>query len=584
MSSEPRFLRTVRAIETMADDDKSPNGAASPKNTVTLTIDGREVTVPEGSTVIQAAQKLGIDIPHYCYHPGLSVAGNCRICVVELVGGRGNPFQISCNTPASAGMEVKTNSEAVLERRANVMEFLLVNHPLDCPICDQAGECMLQIYYMEHDKQQSRVEVNKVNKKKVVPVGPRVMLDQERCILCTRCVRFLDEVTETGELCVVNRGDHSELTNFPGREVENAYSENIVDLCPVGALTSRLFRFQARAWFLKGVDTVCPKCATGCNVRVDYYHHPVVDFNNGKAYRLVPRFNEAVNGHWMCDDGRLAFTDVNEDRAHKALLRENREGELTPAKYDDALASAVERITEVRDGVGSGAIAGIGSPDATLEELFAFKNLVQKTLGSVEFGIVSPRPEGESDDFLRSAEKYPNGRGARLLGLGRSMDELLEACESGKIKALLLLQTSLLDEDQTIAKAWAQALTKVDHVIVIGSRVDKTASAADVVLPSVSFIEKGGTYINTKGRIQRIHRGPQPFGRSKPDLEVLGDLSVGLGTDVGSTDSGAVFERLCEEFPILQGVTYEEIGTEGTQVAELAASSGTESIAAGGAS
>jgi NADH-quinone oxidoreductase subunit G len=350
-------------------DGNSSNG--EPK-LVTLTIDDREVTVPEGTRLIDAALVQGADVPHYCYHPGLSVAGNCRICIVEIVGGRGNPLQIACNTPVAEGMVVKTESEAVLKRRADVLEFLLVNHPLDCPICDQAGECLLQIYYMEHDRQKSRVEVDKVHKDKVVPIGPRVMLDQERCILCTRCVRFLDEVPKTGELCVVNRGDHSQLTTFPGKQVDNDYSENIVDICPVGALTSRLFRFQARAWFLKGVDTVCTRCATGCNVRVDYYHHEVVDFHNGKAYRLVPRYNPQVNGHWMCDDGRLAFHDVNDDRAHTPQRRPSRSDDQVPVSYREALESARAWVQGARS---KGTLAGIASPECTLEELHLFRKL-----------------------------------------------------------------------------------------------------------------------------------------------------------------------------------------------------------------
>ena len=233
---------------------------------VKLTVDGTEVEVPKGTNLVEACKEAGVEVPHFCYHSHLSIAGNCRMCMVEVEGMRG--LQIGCNTGANDGMVVKTTTDAVKETRAAVMEFLLVNHPIDCPVCDQAGECKLQIYYMEHDRRESVVEVeDKVKKGKAIEVGPRVMLDQERCVACSRCVRFCDEITETGELRLLNRGDHTTISTFPGRELDNDYSVNTVDICPVGALTSRDFRFQARVWYLEHDDSVCPGCATGCNTK-----------------------------------------------------------------------------------------------------------------------------------------------------------------------------------------------------------------------------------------------------------------------------------------------------------------------------
>ncbi len=538
---------------------KDKETAQDPKM-VTLTIDGQEVTAPLGMTVIEAASKLDVDIPHYCYHPGLSVAGNCRICIVELVGARGNPLQIACNTPVAQDMVVLTQSDLVKKRRADVLEFLLVNHPLDCPICDQAGECKLQTYYMEHDQQKSRLDVSKVEKRKVIPVGPRVMLDQERCILCTRCVRFLDEVTGTSELCVIHRGDHSELTTFPGHDVENNYSENIVDICPVGALTSRNFRFQARAWFLRGVDTVCPKCATGCNVRVDYYHHEVVNFNNGKAYRLVPRENHDVNGFWMCDEGRLAPTDVNDDRAHTPVIRETSEAEPGQATMKEALNAAIQWIKGAKD--SGETVAGLASPDCTLEEMFLFRRLMKDVLGSDLFSLESMRESGKSDEFLMHAEKHPNGKGAALLGKGKKVSEVLDGCKSGKVKVLVILQNHLKDEKPD-DPAIDQALQGVQKLIVISTKYNRTSLLSDVLLPSVSFIEKGGTLINAKGRVQRLHPGPAPYGRARPDLEILGALIEGLGGKVESTEPAKVFVELTKEVTALSGLTYEDLGSVG---------------------
>ena len=234
-----------------------------------LTIDGKQIEVPAGTTIIQAADKLGIDIPRYCYHPALPVSGNCRICMVEVE--KQPKLQIACYTPVADGMVVKTNSPKVLEARKAVLEFLLVNHPVDCPVCDQAGECKLQDYYMEHGQYDSRLSDVKVKKeKKAFPIGPTVMLDQERCILCTRCVRFADNITKTSEFGVFNRGDHSQLDVYPGKQLDNNYSGNVVDICPVGALTDTDFRFKCRVWYLAKTKSVCPGCSMGCNITVEW--------------------------------------------------------------------------------------------------------------------------------------------------------------------------------------------------------------------------------------------------------------------------------------------------------------------------
>ena len=267
-----------------------------------LIIDGQEIEVPKGTRIIEAAKKLDITIPYYCYHPGLSVAGNCRMCLVEIE--KMPKLQISCHMECQDGMVVRTNTEKIIKTRQHVLEFLLVNHPLDCPVCDQAGECWLQDYYMKHGLHESRVAENKIKKKKAVSVGPTVMLDSERCILCSRCVRFTDEVSKTGEFGIINRGDHSEISIFPGKELNNPYSGNVVDICPVGALTDKDFRFKVRVWYLKSKESICNGCSRGCNIEVQYRTDRLHHAQGERVMRLKPRFNETVNKWWICDEGR----------------------------------------------------------------------------------------------------------------------------------------------------------------------------------------------------------------------------------------------------------------------------------------
>ncbi len=285
-----------------------------------LTIDGKEIEVAAGTTIIQAADQMGISIPRYCYHPALPVSGNCRICMVEVE--KAPKLQIACYTPVADGMVVKTNSPKVLEVRKTVLEFLLVNHPVDCPVCDQAGECKLQDYYMEHGKYNSRLADVKVKKeKKAFSIGPNVMLDQERCILCTRCVRFTDTVTKTSELGVFNRGDHSQLDVYPGKQVDNNYAGNVVDICPVGALTDKDFRFKCRVWYLDHTKSVCPGCSMGCNINIDWDKNRPHQQKKDRVMRLKPRLNPDVNDHWMCDVGRYNYHFIDENRLQTPQLK-----------------------------------------------------------------------------------------------------------------------------------------------------------------------------------------------------------------------------------------------------------------------
>ncbi|NCW82960.1 MAG: NADH-quinone oxidoreductase subunit L, partial [Betaproteobacteria bacterium] len=424
-------------------------------------------------------------IPHYCYHPKLSVVGNCRMCLFEMgtpkmgpdrqpvLGKDGKPEiawmprpQIGCATGITPGMGIRTDSPLVKDCRNGVMEFLLINHPLDCPICDQAGECKLQEYSVEYGTGGSRFVENKVKKPKNVDLGERIVLDDERCILCSRCVRFSSELTKDNVLGFVNRGSHSTLTAYPGKSFDNDYSLNTVDICPVGALTSKDFRFQMRVWFLKETKGLCTSCGTGCNV--------TIGSREGKVYRLTPRENEAVNSQWMCDHGRLNFHYLEDKaRLQHPLLRAA--GEQFPGPWIDALNRAAEGLKKVKPHE----IAVVASAHMTNEELFVLKRLLEE-LGVTQVDTVH-RP-GQPDKFLRSADGNPNTRGAELLGLsqgGRKLSTWGGEIAAGRIKALVVLG----GEDVVKAGISESILAKLEVLITSGILPNATTQAAHVVLP-----------------------------------------------------------------------------------------------------
>src|SRR5438270_6537866 len=363
-----------------------------------VTIDGKEIEVEAGANLIEAACRLGIDIPYDWYHPAISIAGQCRLCMVDI--DKAPRPTIACNTLAADGMVVFTETDRVKETRRSMMEFHLINHPLDCPVCDQAGECWLQIYYMKYGLYDSRMTDEKVHKPKALPVGPHVMLDAERCILCSRCVRFCDEITKTGELGIFNRGDHSEIGLFPGADLENKYSGNVVDICPVGALTDRDFRFQVRVWYLDTTTSVCPGCARGCNIDVHVNRRRPHHAEGRRVARLKPRFNEAVNRWWMCDEGRYGYGFV--DAPSRLSTPVQRDAGVTrELGWDAAVAAAAEALGRVP----GDQIAIIGSPKMSNEDLFALRALAEAG-GVRQIGFrVPPRAPGYEDDFLIRADK-----------------------------------------------------------------------------------------------------------------------------------------------------------------------------------
>jgi len=525
---------------------------------ITLTIDGKPVTVPEGATVLQACEKAGSPVPFYCYHPGLSIAGNCRICLVEI---RGMPkLQIACYTRTAEGMVVSTTSDKTLQGRKDVLEFLLINHPLDCPVCDQAGECWLQDYYMQHGLYDQRFNETKNKKPKAVPIGPTVMLDAERCILCSRCVRFTDEITKTGEFGIFNRGDHSEIGLHPGAQLDNNYSGNVVDICPVGALTDRDFRFKCRVWYLGSTKSVCPGCSRGCNIEIhdnrerEWRGHIA---GGARVMRLKPRYNPDVNRWWMCDEGRYGYRPIDERRLTEVQLRQD--GAVRRAGWDEALERLSGRLRALRDAKRLDEAGVILSSRLTNEDLYVAKRVFGE-LGVTQ--VVFQRPtSGRDDALLLRADRSPNARGAGALGIREGAEALLKRAAEGQLCLLIIFTQDLFDVFEP--SAVESALRAPELAVFLGTNANPTADLAHVVLPSAVYAETEGTFTNFEGRVQRIRAALDPLGEARPDWEILADLAGRLGLSMSFADAPAVFAELAQKEPAFAGLSYEAIGDQG---------------------
>jgi NADH-quinone oxidoreductase subunit G len=519
-----------------------------------LTINGMAVGVPEGTTILNAAKQVGIHIPHYCYHTHLPIAGNCRMCLVEVE--KFPKLQTACSTVVTEGMVVRTDTEKVRKAVTGVLELLLIHHPIDCPICDQAGECGLQDYYMIYGLHKSRYALgDKVHKKKVQDIGGQIVLDAERCILCSRCVRFLEEVTGTRELHFFQRGDHSEISIFPGRPLDNNYTGNLADICPVGALTSKDFRFKCRVWFLKGVESICTGCAQGCNI--------MAHFKGDILYRYKPRVNDAVNRTWMCDFGRLEYKKANEARLLAPFLREN--GREKTVSWGALIPQVALELSRTVEREGTDAVAVIASPQSSNEELYLVRRFAHERLGTRNLAFTSRSPgDGFSDGFLIQADKNPNSRGARLLGIpdDAAFDALIGKIAAGKIRALLLFGNVLgaFPEGET-----AELLSRVAYVAQVGTNAGSVSKVAHAVLPSASFAERGGTFTNHAGRVQRFHAGFPPRGKAKNPIEILSELANRMGADWAFTDEWSLFQELSRAEAPFGGMTYESVGGLGQE-------------------
>ena len=529
-----------------------------------LTVDGKEIEAPAGTNVIEAARQVGIEVPHYCYHPGLSIAGQCRLCMVEI-GNNPRP-QIACNIQVTEGMVVRTETPKVLETRRSIMEFHLINHPLDCPVCDQAGECWLQIYYMKHGLYEPRMVDEKVHKPKAVPLGPHVILDAERCILCSRCVRFCDEITGTGELGIFQRGDHSEIGLFPGRELTNPYSANVIDICPVGALTDRDFRFAVRVWYLETAKSVCPGCSRGCNIEVHYNRRRPHHNQGRRVARLKPRYNREVNQWWICDAGRYGYKFV--DDPGRLLFPVRRVGNRADeTSWEEMIALVATQCSKYRpDEIGI-----LASPQMANEDLFLLKRLVDHlAVSKMDFGV-PPRTPGDEDRILIRGDKNPNTRGAELIGLGPRHGGLdargiMGAVRESRIKCLWVFHHDLL------ASAWPEgetreALGALDCLIFQGSNQNGISPSAHYVLPSATWVEREGTFTNFEGRVQRFWKAVEPLGASLPDWEIIARIGQGLGLGLMPVKAEDCFKALAAGVAAFAGLSYRELRDTGKLVA-----------------
>ena len=525
---------------------------------VTVNIDGKEIAVPKGTNVIEAARQLSIDVPHYCYHQKLSVVGNCRMCLVEMGMPAVDPATkapimdpstgkqkinwmprptIGCATNASPGLHIRTTSPMVKDCREGVMEFLLVNHPLDCPICDQAGECKLQEQSTGYGRGYSRYIEQKNVKPKRTQLGPRVTLDDERCILCSRCIRFSKEIAKDDVLGFVDRGSYSTLTCYPGKALENNYSLNTVDICPVGALTSTDFRFKMRVWFLKQTNSIDTESSVGANT--------VVWSREGVIYRITPRQNDEVNDTWMADSGRLLYKEVRSaDRLSAALIGG------TQSTLDMAVKAASDLFAQ-------GSVAVVGSAKSSVEEQFVTAKLAAALKAPA--WVVSR--VGEGDKLLISADRNPNVRGALVAGLIKSLPsatltELSRLIDAGSVKTVVSV-----GEDLSKAGLSAEQLSKVS-VIYVGTHANATSASAKVVIPSLTSFEKNGSFINQQFRIQRVAKavlGPEGVS---DDVQVLAKLAGAAGVAVPS-DLGLLWEQIAREVPALGTVRYSTIPDTG---------------------
>ncbi|MFQ5798803.1 MAG: molybdopterin-dependent oxidoreductase [Bacteroidota bacterium] len=546
-----------------------------------ITIDGQQYEVAAGQRIIEAAFKRGIDIPHFCWHPRLMVSGNCRMCLVEVE--RMPKLVIACATTVADGMVIHTKSPQVINAQEAVLEFILINHPLDCPICDEAGECKLQDYTYKYSAGISRFQFDKVRKSKRVALGPNVMLDVERCIMCSRCVRFCEEIAKKPQLTFVQRADHVELTTFPGESLDSPYSMNTIEICPVGALTSRDFRFKARVWEMSKTNSVCPGCARGCNM--------YMWVKENKILRLTPRLNEQVNDYWMCDYGRLnTFQFVNaETRINGPMVR--RDGELVEVSWEEAIAAAalgLKRFNKTE-------IAGVGSAFAMNEDNYMFVKFMKHVLGTKNIDFMRHVKEGDEDDILIRADRTPNSYGAEAVGVrpdegGLALEGISTAIGEGKIKALYVI-----DDDIVTDSAVARVLEQLDFLVVHASNENATTRIADVVLSSATYAEKHGTFTNFQGRVQRIRpavatieqdRALEGFAMSRldrfashndrwgrwvkrdarPTWRIIAGVANALGSKFRYLTVEDVFNEIGQKVDSFRGLTYLKVGSQGSML------------------
>ena len=502
----------------------------------TITVDNKEIKVKEGALLIDELLANGIEIPHFCYHPALGKDGNCRMCMVEIEGKK-RP-QIACDTPVKAGMVIHTKGDMIQKVKRQILEMELINHPIDCPICDQAGECSLQNYYMDVGLYESRLSTPKTRGQKHVDIGANVVLDQERCVLCTRCVRFTTNITKTKELGVLNRTDHSVITTFPGKPLSNPYAMNVVDLCPVGALTSKDFRFHKRVWFLQPDEAICNGCSKGCSLFVD--HHKA-KYENDSIFRYRPRFNDKVNGYFICDAGRLSYKQENINRESVAQIRGQK------SEYEYAAGKLLRLLKRYHS-----KILFLLSPSLSLEEMVKVQQLAKKYGANVNGYDINEYDENFGDDYLKCNDLSTNRRGFNLLGIDEKKETLDE--QSKNVGLVILFGR---DDIQTI-----QHYENIESKVIISAKMPESDVLCDLYLPILTHMSREGSFINIDGYLQfsktQVETALEMQSLTKVIADILED-DIFTCKDIWDKELGA----------ILKDITFEDIQKDSCKMSML---------------
>ncbi|MBT3233146.1 MAG: 2Fe-2S iron-sulfur cluster binding domain-containing protein [Calditrichaeota bacterium] len=552
-----------------------------------IKINGNEHEFPEGMNVLEACKNVGIYVPHFCYHPLLRTVGSCRMCKVEVSqnmrGSMQSRIDISCKVEVADGMEIRTDTPEVKKQQQMTLEFLLSNHPLDCPVCDDAGECELQNFYFEFGQHDSRMIEPKIKNRKAFDIGRSIVLDNERCVLCSRCSRFLEEVTHTHELGIFGMGSAESIMLKPGARLDNDYAGNVVDLCPVGALTDKDYRFKRRVWYLKSTPSICEHCARGCNVRVDWdlnpYHWHKKTFQMRKhrteatdlqrIQRIKPRRNDAVNKEWICDTGRYGYKSTDSaDRLTQPVINES--GELKPVEAGAVIKAFVTGLNSAIKS-NPGKVAVVVSPKLTNEEIYAAWSLFRKRLELPNLDHKLPvDPEWTGDDLLKSADPFPNRLGCEWIGFvpdgnGLGVEDLNLAISNGKIDTLL---TILADPREFLEE---KSLSKLKRkFFILRNLPEDLKEHVDAALPAAAWGEYRGTFTNFEGRIQRLEAAFDPEGEAQPVWHWMIELATGMKKSLKWRKTEDIMHSLSDHVINYKNLSYDSIGPEGVVVGDKA--------------
>ena len=522
-------------------------------------IDGEPVEYEPGEKVLSAALRCGKIIPHYCYHPGMSIVATCRMCLVDVIDlGNGRPapkLQTACSVDATAGMKIETFNQKVEEGRKLVNEFLLINHPLDCPICDQSGECTLQDYSFKYGSGKSEMDYSKrVNGWR--DIGTFVALERNRCIQCSRCDRFTREITGTNEFGMFNRGHELAVDTYTDRPMTNKFQGNMADICPVGAITEKEFRFKRRVWKLKKNHSICTGCSTGCNVTIEH--------DRNEVFRLKPHENQNVNKWWLCDEGRLTYRKMNEKKSRinqpLGLIGENLEG----ISWEKAYGAIAERIRELKPLPQE--VLALTDTHASNEELFLIQKLLKEGFSSENIFCPFPKWEQSESDFfintLITTDKTPNRAGALALHIkGDLKNTKLKKVIEGELKVVFVLGNPFENELE-----FKEIIKRTQLVIHIGVFHNSWSEIADVVLPGQFYSEKEGTYTNKNQRVQSTEIAVKALRRTRPEWQIISELSQALGHKSSFESIPQVFNAMVQESKAFTGISFDKIGSFGIEL------------------